>query len=43
MNEAGSIIIREATKDDIAFIRDLVHEIWPDAYGKILSAEQLGL
>lgn len=41
MPETSNIVIREATKDDIQIIRDLVHLIWPKAYGKILSAEQL--
>lgn len=41
MNRSSNIIIREASKDDIQTIRDLVYKIWPDAYGKILSPDQL--
>lgn len=41
MNDTDKIIIREATKNDIAIIRDLTHTIWPVAYGEILSKEQL--
>lgn len=33
--------IVEATKSDIPEIRNLAHSIWPAAYGKIISSEQL--
>lgn len=37
----SNIIIRDATKIDIKIIHDLVYEIWPNAYGEILSSNQL--
>jgi len=33
--------IREATINDIPVIKDLAYAIWPDAYGTIISPEQL--
>jgi ribosomal protein S18 acetylase RimI-like enzyme len=36
-----SIIIKEATTTDIPVIASLARQIWPDAYGAILSAVQL--
>ena len=39
MNE--NIIIREAGKNDIQTIHQLAHVIWPHAYKKILSQQQL--
>ncbi|MEP6467062.1 MAG: GNAT family N-acetyltransferase [Parafilimonas sp.] len=41
MSDASNIIIREANKNDIEIIQQLAHKIWPSAYGKILSADQL--
>ena len=34
-------VIKPATAQDLAIIHDLAHEIWPHAYGHILSAHQL--
>lgn len=34
-------IIRDAVIEDIPLIRRLAQEIWPDAYGQLLSKEQL--
>jgi ribosomal protein S18 acetylase RimI-like enzyme len=39
MNE--NIIIRKAEKNDIQTIHQLAHAIWPHAYQKILSQQQL--
>lgn len=33
--------IIQCTKDQLAIVRDLAYEIWPDAYGEILSVPQL--
>ena len=38
---ATSITIKEATTKDIPVIASLARQIWPDAYGAILSAAQL--
>lgn len=35
------ITIREATAEDIPLIRNLAARIWPDAFGEILSSEQI--
>ncbi len=35
------LIIRTANTNDILTIQSLAHKIWPDAYGNILTAEQL--
>jgi diamine N-acetyltransferase len=35
------VTIRSAAVEDIDIIHSLVHKIWPDAYGDILSAAQL--
>jgi diamine N-acetyltransferase len=34
-------IIRDAIIEDISLIRQLAHDIWPDAYGQIIAKEQL--
>lgn len=33
--------VREANATDFAMIRDIAYKTWPDAYGEILSPEQL--
>lgn len=33
--------IRRAGIDDVELIRSLAHDTWPDAYGKILSPQQI--
>jgi len=33
--------VREANEADFATIRDIAYQTWPDAYGEILSPEQL--
>ena len=33
--------IQEATAEDIPVIQDLAYAIWPEAYGRIISPEQL--
>lgn len=33
--------VREANTSDFSTIRDIAYKTWPDAYGKILSPEQL--
>lgn len=33
--------IKAASSNDLHIIQDLAHKIWPDAYGDILSPEQL--
>jgi GNAT superfamily N-acetyltransferase len=37
----NGLIIRNATTEDINTIGFLAHQVWPKAYGDILSAEQL--
>lgn len=41
MSNNQGVIIREATRDDILITHQLAHEIWPHAYGKIISPLQL--
>lgn len=38
---ASMVTVTEATADEIPLIRDLAKRIWPDAFGKILSAAQI--
>jgi diamine N-acetyltransferase len=33
--------VKKASKEDIATIQELAEIVWPEAYGKIISAEQL--
>jgi ribosomal protein S18 acetylase RimI-like enzyme len=35
------IILRKAKEQDIESIRDLASQTWPDAYGEIITAEQI--
>ncbi len=35
------ISIKRATEDDLLIIHNLAHKIWPNAYGDILSPDQL--
>lgn len=41
MNTSAELVIRFADLDDIPTIGYLAQQIWPDAYGAILSPEQL--
>lgn len=38
---SDALVIRSADQDDIPTIGWLAHQIWPDAYGKLLPPEQL--
>jgi hypothetical protein len=37
------ITISEATSKDFKTIREIAYKTWPDVYGEILSAAQLGI
>jgi ribosomal protein S18 acetylase RimI-like enzyme len=37
----NALTIRNAGKEDLAIVRRLAEEIWPDTYAEILSADQL--